>query len=537
MFQVLASDTGLEAGLASGRRLVLRFADFVEQHQKLVLSLYSILFVLVAEFRSASKLLWYDELASYLPAKLSMAGLWAFSREGLDVHPPLTSLLVKGMIATVGDNLLTIRLPFILSYLVMCLCIYRFVSRRCPAVYALAAMVFPTIAATYYYATEIRGYAVLMGMTGLALLCWQSASDGRRHILSVVGLFLSLSLCVCSHYYALFVWIPLGLAELTRIWDRRKVDWPVCLAIMFSTLPLLLFLPAIRAAREAYAATVWNKPSITLSEVGDTYGALLNLSFMPLVGAIALWLVLSRLGPLPDAKPVHVPRAERVLIGTLALLPVFALPLSLLAGAFLPRYVLPSIIGVAVFFAFGLVRALGRDRLVGSILAVVFLGWFCLKNGKVVLAGIRMQGAASASIECYRQQAWMQELAGNNLPIAATNTPFFLQLQFYAPPMIRSRVIYLVSRKYAMEFDGSDTGDDNMVHFSRRVSLPLVDYDAFVAKNPHFMVCADTASPTWLTEKLLKDGASLRLRKREGFVYVYEVYYQASDATSEHNHK
>jgi len=136
-----------------------------------------------------------------------------------------------------------------------------------------------------------------------------------------------------------------------------------------------------------------------------------------------------------------------------------------------------------------------------------------------------------------RPQAWMQELAGNNLPIAATNTPFFLQLQFYAPPMIRSRVIYLVSRKYAMEFDGSDTGDDNMVHFSRRVSLPLVDYDAFVAKNPHFMVCADTASPTWLTEKLLKDGASLRLRKREGFVYVYEVYYQASDATSEHNHK
>ncbi len=537
MFQVLASDTGLEAGLAFGRRLVLRFADFVEQHQKLVLSLYSVLFILVTEFRSASKLLWYDELASYLPAKLSMAGLWAFFREGLDVHPPLTSLLVKGVIAAVGDNLLTIRLPFILSYLVMCLCIYRFVSRRCPGVYALAAMVFPTIAATYYYATEIRGYAVLLGMTGVALLCWQSASDSRRRIVSVVGLFLSLSLCICSHYYALFVWIPLGLAELTRIWDRRKVDWPVCLALTLSTWPLLLFLPSIRAAREAYAATVWNKPSISLSEVGDTYGALLNLSFMPLVGAIALWLVLSRLGPLPDSKPVDVPRAERVLIGTLALLPVFALPLSLLAGAYLSRYVLPSIIGIAIFFAFGLARALGRDRLVGSILAVVFLCWFCLKNEKVVLAGIRMRGAASASIDSYRQQAWMRELAGNNLPIAATNTPFFLQVQFYAPPAIRSRVVYPVSRKYAMEFDGSDTGDNNMVHFSRRLSIPLADYDAFVAENPHFMLCADTTWPTWLIEKLLQDGARLRLLKREGTVFVYDVYYRGGVAAFDHDHK
>jgi hypothetical protein len=509
----------------------------VEHHQKLILSLYSILFIVVAEFRSASKLLWSDELATYLPAKLPLADLWAFFREGLDVHPPLPSLLVKGMTAAVGDNLLTVRLPFILSYLLMCLCIYKFVSRRCPAVYAVAAMVFPTIAATYYYATEIRGYAFLMGMTGLALLCWQSASDGRRRILSIVGLFLSLSLGVCSHYYAVLVWIPLGLAELTRIRDRRKVDWPVCLALILSTWPVLVLLPSIRAARGAYAATTYNKPILSLSEVGDTYGALLNLSFMPLVGAIALWLVLSRLGPLPDAKPVHVPRAERVLIGTLALLPVFALPLSLLAGAFSTRYILPSIIGVAIFFAFGLARALGRDLLVGSVLAVVFLGWFCLKQQKVVLGGIRTGLAAGASIEqSYGHQAWMRELAGNTLPIAATNAGFFLQLQFYAPPSIRSRVVYVVSRKHAMELDGSDTGDDNMVHFSRRVSLPLVDYDAFVAKNPHFMVCADTASPTWLTEKLLKDGASLRLRKRESLVYVYEVYYQASDAASDHNH-
>jgi len=518
--------------------MVLGFAEFVECHQKLVLSLYSILFVLVAEFRSASKLLWYDELATYLPAKLPLAGLWAFFREGLDVHPPLPTLLVKGTIAAVGDNLLTIRLPFILSYLVMCLCIYRFVTRRCPAVYGVAAMVFPTIAATYYYATEIRGYAILLGMTGLALLCWQSAADGRKRMLAIVGLFLGLSLSICSHYYAVLIWIPLGLAELTRIRDRRRVDWPVCLALILSTWPLLVLLPSILAARGAYAATLYNRPAITLSGVSTVYGDLLTLSSMPLVGAIALWLVLNKLGPLPADKPVDVPRAERVLIGSLALSPVFALPLSVLAGGFSSRYVLPSIIGVAIFFAFGLARALRGDRLAGSVLAVVFLGWFCLRGQGVVLGRIGTRRAAGASIEeSYRQQAWMRELAGNTLPIAATNATFFLQFQFYAPPSIGSRIVYPVSRKYAMEFDGSDTGDVNLVLMSRRLSIPVVDYDAFVAENPHFMLCAYTGEAAWLTEKLLRDGASLRVRRHEGPVFVYEVDYQGIDATFGHDHK
>jgi hypothetical protein len=88
-----------------------------------------------------------------------------------------------------------------------------------------------------------------------------------------------------------------------------------------------------------------------------------------------------------------------------------------------------------------------------------------------------------------------------------------------------------------MEFDGSDTGDVNLVLMSRRLSIPVVDYDAFVAENPHFMLCAYTGEAAWLTEKLLRDGASLRVRRHEGPVFVYEVDYQGIDATFGHDHK
>src|SRR5208283_2172819 len=538
MLRVSTSDNGMEKWLAYGRRLAISFADFVEHHQKFILILYSLLFFLVAEFQSAAKLLWFDELATYLPAKLSLADLLAFFREGLDVHSPLPSLIVKGVIAVAGDGLMTVRLPFILSFLLMSLCIYKFVSRRCPAVYAVAAMVFPAISTTFFYATEVRGYAVLLGMTGIALLCWQSASDGRRHILSSVGLFVALSLAILSHYDAVFIWIPLGLAELTKARDRRKVDWPVVFALILSAWPLLVLLPSIRTARDAYAATLYIKPSVTLSGVTTVYGDLMSYSLLPVLGTVALWLTLRKPGPLPADKPVHVPLAEWVLIGSLALLPVYALPLSLLAGAFSSHYVLPTIVGAAIFFAFGLARALDRDRLAGSVLAVVFLGWFCIRGQSTVWAGIRTgQGARASVQESYRRQGWMRELAASSLPIAATNPTFFLQLQFYAPPTIRSRLVYPVSRKYAMELDGADTGDLNMMQFSRRLPVRVMEYNAFVAGNPHFLLCAYTAWHSWQVEKLLKDGASLRLCMREGPVYVFEVDYHASDAALGQSHK
>jgi hypothetical protein len=44
-----------------------------------------------------------------------------------------------------------------------------------------------------------------------------------------------------------------------------------------------------------------------------------------------------------------------------------------------------------------------------------------------------------------------------------------------------------------MEFDGSDRGDLNLMLFSLRLPIHVMEYNAFVVGNSHFMPCAYTA--------------------------------------------
>src|SRR5207237_1162969 len=114
---------------------------------------------------------------------------------------------------------------FILGFWLMTVCIFRFVSRRCPPIYAAAAMIFPLITSAFYYACEARPYALVMGFTALALVCWQQILENERRTISLFGLWFSLSACICLHYYAILIWIPFGLAELARLRSRKRPDW------------------------------------------------------------------------------------------------------------------------------------------------------------------------------------------------------------------------------------------------------------------------------------------------------------------------
>src|SRR5437899_813675 len=172
------------------RSLVQWVLDGVEstvQKRKVLITIgFSLVFLLVCGLLSATKLMWFDEMATYYPAKLpTVSGLIDFFWQGLDVHTPTASLILRANMALFGDNPVANRIPVALGYLVMCLCIFVFVSRRCPAVYAAAAMIFPALSQVFYYATEIRCYGILLGLTGVALVCWQQAAEGRRRRLSI----------------------------------------------------------------------------------------------------------------------------------------------------------------------------------------------------------------------------------------------------------------------------------------------------------------------------------------------------------------
>lgn len=501
-------------------------AGQIERRKLAFLACFSIIFFAACLLIAATKVMVFDELSTYYPAKLpTISELLAFFSEGLDVHTPTSALLMRASIAVFGDNHAAIRVPYIIGFWLMSIGVFRFVSRRCSPIYGAAAMIFPLITSVFYYACETRPYALLMGLTAVALVCWQQILENERRAISLLGLWICLAACISLHYYAILIWIPFGLAELARCWERKRPDWPVWIVIISALSPLLLFIPAIHAARAAYVSGMWSRPHF--SQIENSYRFMLTLSFAPTLAVLILWALISRSIPSKPASPsgpVLAPWPERVLVGSLALLPAFGVPLSILTGGFVERYTLASIVGITIFLAFTACTRSRGDRLLAATMVVCFMGWFLLKTSSTVRRQmIESGGLPMHTAQPFQARTWMRDVEQSTLPVAATPAILFFQLQHYVPPSLHSRIYYLANRKDAMYYDGADSGDTNLMQFSRRLPLQVPGYDSFVASNRRFLLCAETTNPTWHIEQLLHDGAHLKLLRRQDTYFLFDV--------------
>jgi hypothetical protein len=66
----------------------------------------------------------------------------------------------------------------------------------------------------------------------------------------------------------------------------------------------------------------------------------------------------------------------------------------------------------------------------------------------------------------------------------------FMELAYYAPAPMRSRLIYPVDRELDMRYLGQDTGALLMSALSRHSQLPIVPIDAVLAAHPRFILAA-----------------------------------------------
>jgi len=510
-------------------RLAIRVASAVENRKKFVVLGFAAVFLTLCALLAATKLMWFDEFITYYPAKLPTFGaVWDAYAKGTDPHTPIASLFLKACTVLFGDNAVADRLPFSAFFLVLCVCIFQFVSKHCPAVYAGAAMIFPALTTAFYWATEIRGYAMVLGFTGLALLCWQQAGEQRGRVLAIGGLFLSLAGAICSHYYAAFLWIPFGLAELTRGWVRKRIDVPVWLALLLSPFPVLLFLPGIRAARAIYLSAFWARPYLGL--VAITYDDLLRPAITPVLeGAILCILLAAFLRPAaaPQAPPQQPPLPDLVLAASLALLPVLAFPFTFPMGSYEPRFFLPLVAGVVILLTLSVARVVRGNLLIGTVL-FLFLGATFVIDA---LMTVRLQMANNGGLRTplgqpLQNSDWMRELESSALPIVASPSLWFPQLQYYAPDGVRSRIYYLADENLSAQYNGQTSLETNLRLYSARGMIPRVVRPAdFLSSNPRFLLCVEEnlPSPAWIVSALLHRQAALRLNLQSGPYRIYEV--------------
>jgi hypothetical protein len=458
-----------------------------------------ILFLVVVIGRAAGEPLWYDELFSVHLARLPrVADLWAALAGGTDLNPPLSHLLVRWSQALFGDGPLAARLPSALGVATLSLCLYAVVARRLRPAYAWCAALVPAVTVAFDFAYEARPYGVLLGESGLALASWQLATEGRR--VAAVVLALALAAAVSTHFYAVLIFVPLGLGELARSWSRRRVDLPIWAALFVGLIPLLIFEPNIRAAR-AYTSFFWSKVGPT--NLFDAYRFLAKDAVVPLFAILVLLMIDARraaarptTSTAPEDARADVPGHELIAaLGFLALPPLGVVLARLAAGgAFTDRYALPGVIGPGLLLAYAGARLAGGRAAPGAAMAAILLGWFLF--GEAV--HLRRGAPADLALE----PKLFEPVSGADLPVVVTRSLIYLQADHELPRPLSDRLVFLTSK-------GESTDERALKSLSRWISLDVEDFDAFVGAHDGFFAFGSPNDPAF--QALREVGARMTL--------------------------
>jgi hypothetical protein len=504
-------------------RLAETTTRFLEDHKVLSFSIFSLFYFGGACGKASSKAFWYDELFSWYVAQLpSLSAILNAINEGAENHPPLHYFLIHTSHWIFGTGELATRFPFIIGYWLALFFLFLFITKRCGSLIAYISILFLCLSASYPYAFEARPYALVLACCGASLFCWQLVIEGRYRRVALLGLSLSLGMALCSHYYAIFLFVPLIIGEGYRSIRSKKVDWPIWISMAAGAIVLIPLVPMMLKVGR-YSESFWAKP---------TRGTFQNSIDWFFRDPVLVWYfgIGCLIGVLKDGYSLtsnkrtplagrNVPCHDWVAAMTLMLFPVIGFVFAkFVTQAFTPRYFLPTAIGIALGLAF-LYQRLLQDRLfitailLGSLLSV----FICQQT-------VDARGLGSKKPKLSKVQSITQalDIPGDTPVVISTGTEF-LQYMKYAPESLKSRLCYLIDPNT----DGllsSDTVDRSMGELKKRFPMCVEDYRSFLSSHHHFYVYGPI---NLLLFHLLEDGVQIKV-KSKGREILLEVFVDDS---------
>lgn len=514
-------------------RLAKVTAEACQNHKIWPLSIVSIIYLIVMGLISARKQLENDELFTLNIARLpSLGEVWAALLTGAEQLPPFFYVITRVSLSLFGENTVALRLPAILGVWLMGLCLFAFVSKRSTALYGLTAMLIPLTTGAYYYAFEARPYGLVLGFSGLGLICWQSLADGKFRAILLTGLTLSLAAAISCHYYAVLVLVPFAFGEVARTFERRRLDYSVWAAMAASLTPLLFFLPLIRSAR-SYSTAFWAPPSW-----GDIQGF---YYFMLISMVVPLTLILI----LPVFYTAFISDSEHNIDTTInyglfrhefvaaigfLVIPVVAVAMAVfVTRAFTYRYALSAILGFGILLPFALSHMMrGRDVL--SILFVLLLALSFVSRGMMTLReSDRMTAAREDTVKMLTSED------RSDLPLVCSDPHTFLILSHYAPSKIRARLVYLADPRASMKYLGHDSLERGMLDLLKPwFRLNVQKFDPFVESERQFILCGNPDHfLNWILQDLVSTGSRIELMDRSKDSLLFLVSMGKRSETSD----
>jgi len=492
-------------------------ARFLDRHRVAVFALFTVRFFGPAAIRAETKPFWHDEIYTVLLAGLpSIANQWAAVRDGADLAPPLNAVIARGVKLVIGVGPVVTRIPAMIGFWAMTLIVFVMVRRRANASLALVAACLPLFTAAYRYAYEARPYGLMMGLAALAWWGWAEAASGRRRArcLSILGI--SLAAGLWNHYYAVLVYAPIMVGEAVRSIRSRRLDPGVGLAVVGSALLAVPMLPLIRLSL-AQAPSFWARP--TAADIPATYGflfdALTSVEFRWTIAVIVVLVVVGTLqrAPRPAVEP-RLPDHEIAAGVTCLLLPALGVLLGVyVTGAFVPRYALPAVAGLSMAIPLAIAGVSWRARASELVLLAVVIGAYLS-----TLPPLR-------SVRPFENPVAARPLLAGALgmpgPTVASGQLWYLQLWYYAPLELKSKLIYLADPESELHYRGFDVFDRGYQALSRCTAVTVEPFASFTQGHRRFRVYASGAG--WLLDRLRDEHAEISQTGDEPAGQLYDV--------------
>ncbi|MFZ4274241.1 glycosyltransferase family 39 protein [Streptomyces arboris] len=302
---------------------------------------------------------WRDEAATWQVARRSTAET-VHMLANVDVVHGLYYLLMHGLFDLFGPGTAVLRLPSVVAMAVAASCVaalgHRLVGPWAGLGGGLALGLLPAV---QFYLQEGRPYALVAAGAGISTLLLVTLLEGRGRAVHWVayggtvalgGLLNWLSLMILPAHLATLLWTRAGRATGKR-WTAAAAAAVACV------LPLVLF------SRSQSAQVSWIPPL--------TWHMLIGPVILLAIGGAGALLDRPRAdGTRPDQPRSDRPRARRLSAAAVGL-PLLAAPqlglvgLSLIQPLFLDRYVLFSLLGLALLIGVAIgaaVEAVARRR-------------------------------------------------------------------------------------------------------------------------------------------------------------------------------
>ncbi|HXB62182.1 MAG TPA: glycosyltransferase family 39 protein, partial [Acidobacteriaceae bacterium] len=435
------------------------------------------------------RMMWFDEfLILNTDSVSSLRQLLHVQRTTpISLDPFTYHLFAHLSIRLFGAGAFAIRLPSLLGYLLMQVCLFLFVRRIASQNAALFAMVFPSLLYAQYFSVAARPYGLELGLYALVMLCWQNAirSDSHRTA-TLITLAVALSLKLNTHFFAILLLIPLYAAELFRSVQRRRLDLPLLASIGLGTAAIVAALPFVKAAaefREHYIALNVDAHFIplayqTLLVFPDGSSGMGRTIFLAVLILALLWGGIRLVKyPVPGMlKP------EYVLLITLTALPFFGYLLAVfVTHSIYARYVIGAALGMTILEAVAFAPLLNSRRTFRVVLGLMLL---------VVLA----HGVQRIHRERQSKQRRLAELVLSPVIKAELmSTPdhllyiqdleTFFVARFYEPdPDVRARLALVCSYDQELRLMNQDTYWMQGTHLGDFTDARVVSYETIASQ-------------------------------------------------------